>query len=334
MAATSLNIENPALSSDSIVAVSGANGFIASHIVDQLLVAGYRVRGTVRDASRTGWLQSHFDATYGADRFTLVEVPDITTDGAFDEALKGVHGVVHTLAITNLDPNPDNVVPINVATTLSIARSAAKSPSVIRFVYTSSAGAAAIPKPGKEYVVNQDTYNEEAVAISYSGKGPQGPAGGYLAYSAAKTKAEKALWKWYKEEKPNFVLNSVVPNAALGQVLQPQHQGFPTTVGLLRPIWEGHLAQELVYMFPAHVQGERLISYAGRFNLNDILSAFRQLHPDRSFPADIPNLAQDTGKIDNQRGTELIRRLGRPGWVTLEESLKPLTEQFAEAEKS
>ncbi|KAL6410260.1 aldehyde reductase ii [Ilyonectria robusta] len=251
MTPSSLKIENPALPLDSVVAVSGANGFIASHIVDQLLAAGYRVRGTVRDASRTGWLQSHFDDAYGSGRFSLVAVPDITAIGAFDEALEGVHGVVHTLAITNLDPNPDNVVPVNVSATLNIAKSAAKSLSVTRFAYTSSSGAAAIPKPGEEYVVNKDTYNEEAVAISYSGQGPKGMAGGYLAYSAAKTKAEQALWKWYKEEKPSFVLNSIIPNVAVGKVLKPEHQGFPTTVGLLQPVWEGHLAMEMVYMFPA-----------------------------------------------------------------------------------
>jgi uncharacterized protein YbjT (DUF2867 family) len=33
----------------SAVLVTGASGYLASHCVQQLLVAGYRVRGTVRD---------------------------------------------------------------------------------------------------------------------------------------------------------------------------------------------------------------------------------------------------------------------------------------------
>lgn len=141
-----------------------------------------------------------------------------------------------------MDPNPDNVVPINIASTLSIARSAAATPSIKRFVYTSSSGAAAIPKPGVEYEVNADTYNEEAVAIAYSGKGPGGFAGGYLAYSAAKTKAEQTLWKWYAEEKPGFVLNSSTsrrPNSSWAAVCETNAcaQSFPT------PPWAGSSAR-------------------------------------------------------------------------------------------
>jgi len=39
--------------SDKPILVTGASGFIASHIVQQLLEGGYRVRGTVRDPERT-----------------------------------------------------------------------------------------------------------------------------------------------------------------------------------------------------------------------------------------------------------------------------------------
>ncbi|HWL49190.1 MAG TPA: NAD-dependent epimerase/dehydratase family protein, partial [Acidimicrobiia bacterium] len=38
---------------DAPVLVTGASGFIASHIVQQLLEGGYRVRGTVRDPDKT-----------------------------------------------------------------------------------------------------------------------------------------------------------------------------------------------------------------------------------------------------------------------------------------
>ncbi|KAL0936728.1 aldehyde reductase ii [Colletotrichum truncatum] len=353
MSSAPLNIENPVLPKGSTIVVSGANGFIASHIADQLLAQGYLVRGTVRNPSNTRWLLDYFDKTYGKDRFTLHAVPEVTKDGVFDEALKGADGVIHTIAITNMDPDPENVVPPNIAATLSIARSAASSPSIKRFVYTSSSGAAAMPKPGVPYEVNPDTYNEEAVAIAYSGKGPKGMAGGYIAYSAAKTKAEQALWKWYSEEKPAFVLNSVVPNAALGKVLIPEHQGFPTAVGVLKSLWQGHLSPEFVAMFPAQwycdvvdiarihiaallfpdVKSERLIAYAGRFNINDILAVFREAQPGRNVPADLPDLASDKGKIDNRRATELMERmLGGRTWTTLKDCITPLAEQYAFAE--
>ena len=34
----------------SVCVVAGANGFVAQHVVQQLLAAGHTVRGTVRDA--------------------------------------------------------------------------------------------------------------------------------------------------------------------------------------------------------------------------------------------------------------------------------------------
>lgn len=35
---------------------------------------------------------------------------------------------------------------------------------------------------------------------------------GAIIYSASKTEAERAAWKWVEENKPNFVLNTVQPN--------------------------------------------------------------------------------------------------------------------------
>ncbi|KAE9568109.1 Aldehyde reductase 2 [Colletotrichum fructicola] len=350
---SSLTISDPVLPKDSTIVVSGANGFIASHIVDQLLAAGYRVRGTVRDTAKYSWLSAHFEKTYGPGRFTLHAVPEVTKNGAFDEVLKGADGAIHTIAITNMNPDPNAVVPPNVDATLSIARSAASTPSLKRFVYTSSSGAAAMPTPNVPYEVNADTYNEQAVAIAYSGKGPGGLAGGYIAYSAAKTKAEQALWKWYSEAKPGFTLNSIVPNAALGRVLLPEHQGFPTAVGILKSLWQGHVSPEFVAMFPAQwfcdvvdiarihiaallfldVQSERLIAYAGRFNINDILAVFRETQPSRNFPADLPDLGVDVGKIANERATELMKKLGGgKGWTSLEDCIAPLAKQYAASE--
>lgn len=43
-----------AIPKNALVVVTGANGFIASHVVDQLLLAGYRVRGTVRNTEKAG----------------------------------------------------------------------------------------------------------------------------------------------------------------------------------------------------------------------------------------------------------------------------------------
>jgi len=60
------------------ILVTGASGYIGSHVVDQLLHFGYRVRGTVRDENKSGWLQRFFDNRYGPGKFELAVVADLT----------------------------------------------------------------------------------------------------------------------------------------------------------------------------------------------------------------------------------------------------------------
>jgi nucleoside-diphosphate-sugar epimerase len=83
-----------AISAPAKVLVTGANGYLATWVVKKYLEAGYSVRGTVRSLSRSAFLVDKF-ANYG-DRFELIAVEDITKDGAFDEAVRGVDAIAHT----------------------------------------------------------------------------------------------------------------------------------------------------------------------------------------------------------------------------------------------
>lgn len=77
------------------VLVTGASGFIASHIVSQLLARGYVVHGTVRDAAdpvKTAHLQN----LEGAPERLKLYSADLTSPGCFDEAIRGCDAVVHT----------------------------------------------------------------------------------------------------------------------------------------------------------------------------------------------------------------------------------------------
>lgn len=93
-------IQDPAIPYGSLIVVSGATGFIGSHVVDQALSAGYRVRGTTRNARKGDWAKAFFQSRYGEDSFELFEVPDMGAESAFDEAVKGEPAIdlddVHT----------------------------------------------------------------------------------------------------------------------------------------------------------------------------------------------------------------------------------------------
>ena len=83
-----------AVSSPAKVLVTGSNGYLAVWIVKKYLEVGYSVRGTVRSLCKSAFLKEKF-ADYG-ECLEIVVVEDITKDGAFDEAVKGVDAIVHT----------------------------------------------------------------------------------------------------------------------------------------------------------------------------------------------------------------------------------------------
>jgi uncharacterized protein YbjT (DUF2867 family) len=74
----------------SLVLVTGASGFVATHIVDQLLLAGYHVRGTVRDEKKATRSTALFSGRHGFGKFSAIVVPEMSIEGAFDKAVKGI----------------------------------------------------------------------------------------------------------------------------------------------------------------------------------------------------------------------------------------------------
>lgn len=96
-------MSNPILSKGAKVLVTGVNGFIASHIADQLLEDGYAVRGSVRSKGRCEALSEFFRGKYGENRFETIVIKDITQEEeAFSEALEGTRIVTLSSFIREL----------------------------------------------------------------------------------------------------------------------------------------------------------------------------------------------------------------------------------------
>lgn len=85
----------PALPQGSRILVTGSNGFIGSHVVDQLLNLGYLVRGTVRDSKP--WLNELFDGKYGKGIFETIILSDVTSAVECEKAVEGISGIVHVV---------------------------------------------------------------------------------------------------------------------------------------------------------------------------------------------------------------------------------------------
>ncbi|KIV91722.1 hypothetical protein PV10_06234 [Exophiala mesophila] len=336
----------------SLVVVTGANGFIASHVVDQLLQLGYRVRGTVRSLKRGGWTVNYFGNKYGAGKYEVVEVAEMGNPGAFDEVVRGASGYIQmaTPVMESYDPNV--AVPNVVNGVLNGLKAAANEPSIKRFVLTSSSTAATSPIPNKKFSVDEKTWNDDVVKEAW--KPPyEGVQKKLDVYTATKTESEKAAWKFMAENKPGFVLNAVLPNANIGKVLSPENQGAPSTVGWVKALWDGWEGNEDLRENPPQyyvnvqdnakvhvgallckdVSNERLFTWAHPYNWNDMLAILRKHYPQKKFIDDDPNIGRDLSQVSNQRAEEILKRFSGSGWTSLEESIVDAASSWAESPK-
>ena len=133
-----------------MVCVTGATGYVAGHIIMQLLDRGVRVRGTVRSLGaerRTAHLRTHERA---AELLELFEA-DLTKEGSFDEAVRGCTGVMHVanvVQLTSKDPVKDIIEP-SVNGLRTVLAAVEKEPRVKCFVLTSSYAAIEVGVPSE-----------------------------------------------------------------------------------------------------------------------------------------------------------------------------------------
>ena len=146
--------------------------------------------------------------------------------------------MIHVASVVTFDPDPNNVIPAVVNGAVNAAASAAKQSSIKRFVYTSSSTAITAPKPNVEFTISTDDWNHEQVEAAW--KPPPYEAGrAWATYGASKTQAEQELWKFVKEHKPGFVLNTVLPNTNYGEIFSDKQPA--STAQWAKSIYNGNL---------------------------------------------------------------------------------------------
>ncbi|KAL0934614.1 aldehyde reductase ii [Colletotrichum truncatum] len=327
-----------ALPQGSLVLVTGANGYIGSHVVKTVLEQGYRVRGTVR--SPKPWLDELFQTKFGKDKFESYILSDLENEEALSKAFDGVTGIVHVASDVSFNDDPSAVIPWVVKATETVLATAAKFPGIKRVVLTSSSSATLIPEPNNRVRIDENTWNDAAVNAAWDPNTPK-EVKGYSVYAASKTEGERAAWKWVEKNKPGFVFNTVLPNCNFGEILHPEIYG--STMGWVRDVLKGdykafsvftpQYAVDVVDIARLHtialladdVKSERLFGFADSVNRSDIFKTLRDLRPDnKNIPEPIENEGRDlTEVVPAKRAEQLLKEYyGRDGWVGYKESLE------------
>ncbi|KAL4944943.1 hypothetical protein BDV06DRAFT_185961 [Aspergillus oleicola] len=328
-----------ALPPGSRILVTGANGYIASHVTDKLLEIGYVVRGSVR--SEKPWQNEYFHKKYGEGCFESVLVSSFEDFDAVESALEGVDGVIHLASDLSFSSDPNAVVPWVVKASLKILELAAKKPSIKRVVLASSSAASymMLPDP-KGRDVYADTWNEEAVAKAWNENTPADEKG-VSVYAASKTESERQSWKWMEEKKPSFVFNSVLPCVNVGKVLHPEIPG--STMGAVRRLLQGDssiftkLPEQwyvdvedvarlcVIALLNPSVQSERIFAFTEQKHWADTISILRGLRPENKKIPDAPkDIPRDQTRIHSRgRAEDLLKEFyGLSGFTSIRESIE------------
>lgn len=190
------------------VLVTGGSGFIAGHIILQLLEQGYLVRTTVRSLRRAPEVRAVLvDAgMVGGDSLTFLEA-DLTSDVGWDAAVSGCDFVLHVASPVQPGKVKDEdavIVPAREGT-VRVLR-AARDAGVQRVVLTSAFHAVGFGHPHSDHVFTEDDWSVL-----------DGP--GVDAYGKSKILAERAAWDFITREGGTTELVTILPVAVMGPVM-------------------------------------------------------------------------------------------------------------------
>ncbi|KAK0736707.1 hypothetical protein B0T21DRAFT_348733 [Apiosordaria backusii] len=286
--------------SKGLALITGINGYIAARTALTFLQAGYRVRGTARSLSSTKALLSSIPADLAAN-LEIVEVPDITIPGAFDKAIKGVTTVAHLASPVSLSfTDPEPVLTAAVEGALRVLESAITEPSVESFIFMSSI-AAILDSESTKTSFDESDWNNSAERIVKE-LGTNTP--GHIIYSASKTAAERAVWRFRDEHHPKFKIAAINPVFVAGPpvVLPESKEKIHGTTKLISDVYSGtELAKSgvpgafpsyvdvrdvaRVVLFgaenPERVNGERFLLSGYHVPAQGVADVLRERYPER-----------------------------------------------------
>ncbi|KAI0716138.1 NAD(P)-binding protein [Cerioporus squamosus] len=316
----------PAISSGKVL-VTGANGFVAVWVIQELLKHDFSVRGTVRSEDKATYLRNRFKTF--SDKFEVVIVNNMTAEGAFDKAVEGTDAILHLASPVVLDSeDPNAVIEPAVQGTLGILKSALKHRATVRRVVILSSAAAIHnpPGPGEKTprVLSENDWNEHSLR-EVREKG--GKAWGRDMYRASKTLAERAAWKFYEDERAKggliWDLVTLNPPLVYGPLIHEVTTGAVQGDALTKDAYAYVDVRDLAC---AHVLGltvpeaggERFIICADSYVMQQFVDAARRVTD--KIPAGEPSYKKEKIVYSTVYNTEKSRKVLGLSYRSLEET--------------
>ena len=187
------------------VLVTGGSGFLAGWCTVQLLQRGYRVRTTIRNASREHEVHAAVDSEVDSHHNLTVHQADLLSDAHWDQIIEGCDYVLHVaspLPVSQPKDPDELIVPAREGTVRVVGT--ALEAGVERIVLTSSVAAIRGGHEGRPL--------DESVWTDLS-------APGLTPYVQSKTIAEQAAWGLASEADARERIAAVNPTVIIGPTL-------------------------------------------------------------------------------------------------------------------
>lgn len=210
------------------VLVTGATGFIAGHVIHQLVEAGHEVTGTARSASKANALNKTLSDYAGKPVRIAIRAADLAADEGWTEACEGMDYVQHIaspIAATLPKDHDELITPARDGAIRVLT--AAKAAGVKRVVMTSSMAAVVYGwGDARPKLLTEEHWSNS------------GNLADNTAYTRSKTIAERAAWEYVNGEGKGLELATINPSLVLGPVMSGD---FSASIEVLTQLLSGKL---------------------------------------------------------------------------------------------
>lgn len=269
-----------------LVVVTGGSGFIAIHIILQLLEQGYAVRTTVRSQAKENIIKEML-INGGITDFSDLSfsIADLTSDKNWTETMNGATYAIHVASPTpklNFKNESEMIRPA-VDGVLRVLK-AARDEGVKRVVLTSAYGAIfAGHKNHTTPYTEKDWSNLDAKNIH--------------PYQKSKTMSEMAAWDFIKKEGEGLEFATVNPVGVMGPVLSAKYshsniqiqEMLEGKIKALPNVDSGYVdvrdvaSLHILTMTSPKANGERFLATTGEtLSMMDVANILREAFPDRA----------------------------------------------------
>lgn len=211
--------------SDGPVAVTGASGYVGSHVVVALVKHGFTVHACVRDLNNPDKTNHLLDLNK-KDYSGQVELfsANLLEADSYDTPFKGCSAILHAATPMGYgrENNPRQIYDGAITGTKSVLKSAKKVGTVKRFIYTSSF--AAIHHPMKSgYIFTENDWASDNRENDPTWSVDRIDEDGTMSYAMAKVDCEHLVYD-FAEKSGQFDAASVNPIVVLGPLLSRLHE--------------------------------------------------------------------------------------------------------------